>query len=212
MLKQVKKNEITDIQQQKNSTDRYSVFIDGEFAFGICDFDLYTLKLRIGDILSDERIREIEKIIDTDKCKNYAVALVSKKMYSKKEITDKMKNRGYSLTAISNVISILEEYGYINDEFFTSAFVETYMKKYGIHKIRYELKNKGVDDEIVNKYLCNFENDENLFELIKQKTRGKVLDRDLCGKLIRSFVSKGFEYEKIKSCLSKLTEDVDDFE
>lgn len=208
----MKKNEITDIQQQKNAADRYSVFIDGEFAFGICDFDLYSLKLRIGDILSDERIREIEELIDAEKCKNYAVGLVSKKMYSKKEITDKMKNKGYSLTAISSVISILEEYGYINDDYFTSVFVEAYMKKYGIHKIRYELKNKGIDDETADKYLSGFENDDYLSELIKQKTRGKVLDKDLCAKLIRSFAAKGFEYEKIKSCLSKLTEDVEEFE
>ncbi len=209
---QEKNNCITDIQQQKNSSDRYSVFIDGNFAFGICDFDLYTLKLRIGDILTDEKIAEIEELVDTEKCKNYAVALVSRRMYSKKEITDKMISKGFSLTAVSGVISVLEEYGYINDDFFTSMYIETYMKKYGLHKIRYELKNKGIDENIIDKHLTSFQNDEYLLKLIQQKLRGKTLDKELTAKLIRSFAAKGFEYEKIKLCLRKFTEDVDEFE
>lgn len=206
------KNQITDIQQQKNSADRYSVFIDGDFAFGICDFDLYTLKLKVGDFISSEKREEIDALIDTEKCKNYAVSLVSKRLYSKKEISDKMLSKGYSLTAVSGVVSILEEYGYINDDFFASMFIETYMKKYGVHKIKYELKNKGISDEIIENKLSDFENDEYLMQLIESKTRGKAIDRQLYAKLVRTFASKGFEYDKIKSCLNKLTEDVCDFE
>lgn len=206
------KNRITSIEQQKNADDRYSVFIDGEFAFGICDFDLYSLKLRVGDEISEEKRLEIENVIDTEKCKNYAVGLVAKKMYSKKEIREKLTRKGFTLTAISGVVSILEEYGYINDEYFAKLFIETYMKKYGINKIKYELKLKGISDEIIEENLKDFENDEYLLELIKTKTRGKVVDRELCGKIIRSFAAKGFEFDKIKSCLSKITEDVDDFE
>lgn len=209
---QAKNNCITDIQQQKNSTDRYSVFIDGNFAFGICDFDLYTLKLHVGDVLTDEKIAEIEELISVEKCKNYAVGLVSKKMYSKKEITEKMLKKGFSLTAVSGVISILEEYGYINDDAFASMFVETYMKKYGIHKIKYELKCKGIDESLIEKHLDSFQNNEYLMNLIQQKLRGKPLSKDLFAKITRSFIAKGFEYENIKSCLKNITEDVDEFE
>ena len=67
------------------SKDRFSVFIDGEFAFGISDFDLYNLKIRVGDTIDEYRMKEIENVISVDKCKNYAVNLVSKKMYTKKE-------------------------------------------------------------------------------------------------------------------------------
>ena len=208
----MKKNEITDIQQQKNANDRYSVFIDGEFAFGICDFDLYKLKLRIGDILTDEQLLRIDELIDVEKCKSYAVGLVAKKMYSKKEISDKLSSKGFSLTAISGVISILEEYGYINDEVFTSLFIENYMNKYGVHKIRYELKSKGISEDLISEKLTDFDNEKNLFNLIKQKTNGKIVDKALCAKIIRAFAAKGFEYEKIKSCLRKITEEVDDFE
>lgn len=208
----MKNNCITDIQQQKNSSDRYSVFVDGNFAFGICDFDLYTLKLKIGDVLTDEKLAEIEELIDVEKCKNYAVGLVSKKMYSKKEITDKMVFKGYSHTAISGVVSILEEYGYINDDAYTSMFIETYMKKYGIHKIRYELRNKGVDESIIERHLVSFHNDEHLMNLIQQKLHGKMLNKELFSKIVRNFAAKGFEYEKIKSCLKNIAEDVDEFE
>ena len=75
-------NIITDIKPQVNSTSRFSVFIDGEFAFGISDFDLYTLRLSKGDEITEEKMAEIEDVISIDKCKNYAVDLVSRKMYT----------------------------------------------------------------------------------------------------------------------------------
>ena len=79
----MKNNIITSIEQQKNSDERFSVFIDGEFAFGISFFDLYNLGLKVGDIVDDDMMKTIEEVTDTEKCKRYAELLISKKMYSK---------------------------------------------------------------------------------------------------------------------------------
>ena len=94
-------NIITDIVPQVNSPSRFSVFIDGEFSFGISDFDLYNLRLSKGDEITEEKMAEIESIIDIDKCKNYAIDLVSRKMY--KSLSSFKRNvktvSGYSIPA-----------------------------------------------------------------------------------------------------------------
>ena len=210
--KKLKNNLITDIVQQKNQADRFSVYIDNEFAFGICDFDLYTLKLKVGDVIDDDQRQLIDEVIDVEKCKKYATGLVSKKMYSKKEIFDKLKQKGFSLTSVSGVISILEEYGYVNDDYYASLYIENYLKKYGIHKIRFNLLQKGIDADIIEKKLENFKNDQYLEEMIKKKIGDKEINREMYAKIVRSFASKGFEFDKIKACLLKIAGEVDDFE
>jgi len=197
-------NIITDIKPQVNSSSRFSVFIDGEFAFGISDFDLYTLRLSKGDEISEEKMAEIESIIDIDKCKNYAIDLVSRKMYSEKEIRIKMKQKEFSHTAIDSVVDILKEYGYINDEAFAAIYCEHYMQKYGAKKIAFELKNKGIDSEIVENAVSGIKNDDTLEELIKKKVGSKELDFKEYSKIVRYFLSKGFEYDAVQSVLNKM--------
>jgi len=201
-------NIITDIVPQVNSDSRFSVFIDGEFAFGISDFDLYTLRLSKGDEITEEKMAEIESLIDIDKCKNYAIELVSRKMYTEKEIRTKMLQKEFSQTAIDNVIDILKEYGYINDEAYATIYCEHYMLKYGVKKIAFDLKQKGVSSEIIENVTSGVKNDDTLEELIRKKVGGKELDYKEYSKTVRYFLSKGFEYEDIQSILNKLRDEI----
>lgn len=205
----MKNNIVTSIEQQAKSDDRYSVFIDNEFAFGISDFDLYNLKIRVGDHIDEERLKLIENVISVDKCKNYATNLVSKKMYTKKEITDKMLNKGFSNTAVSEVVSILEEYGYIDDRVYAELYVREYMKKYGVKKLSYNLKLKGISDDLINEFCTNIDNNEELLKLIKSKIRTDINDRKEFDRIVRQFLAKGFEFEQIKKCLHLLKEESD---
>ena len=200
-------NIITDIVPQVNSPSRFSVFIDGEFSFGISDFDLYNLRLSKGDEITEEKMAEIESIIDIDKCKNYAIDLVSKKMYTEKEIRIKMKHKEFSQTAIDSVVDILKEYGYINDEAYATVYCEHYMQKYGVKKLEFELKNKGVDSDIIENALLGVKNDDTLEEMIRKKVGTKELDFKEYSKTVRYFLSKGFEYDVIQEILNKLRDE-----
>ena len=200
-------NIITDIVPQVNSPSRFSVFIDGEFSFGISDFDLYTLRLSKGDEITEEKMAEIESVISVDKCKNYAVELVSRKMYTEKEIRTKMISKEFSQTAIDSVVDILKEYGYINDEAYATIYCEHYMQKYGVKKLEYELKQKGVNSEIIENALLGVKNDDTLEEMIRKKVGTKELDYKEYSKTVRYFLSKGFEYEKIQDILNRLRDE-----
>ena len=205
-------NIITSIEQQKNSDERFSVFIDGEFAFGISFFDMYNLGLKVGDVISEERMREIEEVTDTEKCKRYAELLVSRKMYTKKELCDKMKLKGFSATAISGTMSVLEEYGYINDRAYAEIFCREYSKKYGEHHIRYTLKQKGISAELIDEFCDGMDNRDTLTALIRKKLTSANPDRKEKDRIIRMFAAKGFSYDDIKSSLELLTEESDFFE
>ena len=205
-------SQITAIEQQKKAPGRFSVYVDGEFAFGISDLDLCQLGLFVGQELEEERIDEIFAAIDETKCRDYGAKLVAKRMYTKQEIVRKLEQKGFCRTAIQNTIDILEEYGYLNDEVYAELYLKEYGKKYGIHKLRYDLKNKGVEDEVLERCLEKFDNQEELLELIRQKTRGKKPDRETAAKLIRQLTGKGFSYDAVKSGLITLWEEADEIE
>ncbi len=200
----MKQNKITSIEVQKKQRGRFSVFVDGEFSFGISDIDLYNLNLAVGDVITDEQMALIEETIDVQKCRDYAVGLVSKKMYAKKEIEEKMQKKGFSKTAVCGVMDILEEYGYINDDLYAEMYCEYRSKKFGAKKISYDLQLKGISKEIIQKYINKISNEDELLNLMKAKIKGKAVDMKERQKIIRHFLSKGFEYDKVSSCLNSL--------
>lgn len=197
-------SKVTAIEVQKNNPERYSVFLDGEFAFGISDIDLFNLGIKTGIEIDDDFLSKIEETVDYKKCLDAAVKAVSAKMYSKKEIRDKLAKKGFTDTAVKNAVDLLEEYGYINDEAYAKVFAEYKGRKNGAAKIRYELISKGIMPEIADEILKDFDNYSDLKEMMKKKINGKAIDRKEKDKLIRAFMSKGFGYDAVKKCLSEL--------
>ena len=204
LIQKMKQNKITSIEVQKKQRGRFSVFIDGEFSFGISDIDLYNLGLAVGDVVTEEQMALIEETIDVQKCRDYAVNLVSKKMYTKKEIAEKMQKKGFSKTATDGVMDILEEYGYVNDDLYAEMYCEYQSRKFGAKKIRYDLQMKGISQEIIQKHICKIENRDELMELVKLKIKGKTVDIKERQKIVRHFLSKGFDYDAVKSCIDSV--------
>lgn len=199
---------VTSIEEQKNNPDRFSVFLDGEFSFGISGIDLFNLGIRLGMEIDDEFMSKIEETIDFKKCLDYATGLVSRKMYSRKEIMDKMFLKGFTDTAVKGTLDILEEYGYINDEVYATVFCEYKSQKYGVNKLRYDLRQKGINEDIINNVLENVQSSDALYELVKKKLSNKDIDRKEIDKVIRNAASKGFAYDDIKECIDRFIKDV----
>ena len=107
-------SKVTDIQLQKNTPGRYSVFLDGEFSFGISDIDLYNLGIKVGMEIDDKFMELIEETVDFKKCLDYGTELISRKMYSEKELKDKLSLRGYTDSAIKSTIEKLYPLFYVS--------------------------------------------------------------------------------------------------
>lgn len=202
---------ITAIEQQKRMEGRFNVYLDGEFAFGISDADLLGLGLFCGQELSAERIDEILASLDESRCRDYATELVAKRMYTKKEIIRKMQEKGYLKTAIQSTVAVLEEYGYLNDEVYAELYLQQYGKKYGVFKLKYDLKAKGIDEALLDKCLEGFDNSEELLELLGQKFSKRAPSYEEKAKLLRSFVAKGFSYEAVKNAIDRLWGEENEF-
>ncbi len=198
---------ITDIVMQRKNTKRYSVFIDGIFAFGMSDVDILFYKLKIGDEILPERYEYILNEVIYTKAMEKATRFLSYRVRSEKEIREKLK-QDFSDEITRRVIEVLKNYEYIDDRVFARAFISDSinLKKDGKFKIKYNLFQKGVDEEIIEEIFAEFEDkgENNVINLIDKKTGGKRdLDMKAKKKLYYFLSNKGYTYDEISPAFSK---------
>ena len=204
---------ITSIQQQRKDPNRVSIFLDGEFAFGLAgkflvDFDLFKDRE-----LQEKEIAEILRKDIGEKLKTRIYKLVLSRPRSEKEARDyiqkKLREGKYKVEKeywrelMESIISALKKLELINDSEFARWFVENRkrLQPRGKYLLRMELKKKGIDEEIIKKQL-DFGNEEEM-ELARRltekkfKTLSRFDEKKRRGKLITLLQRKGFGWDVI---------------
>jgi regulatory protein len=84
---------------------------------------------------------------DLEKARASALASLSMREHSVKELTDKLSNKGYEPESIQIVIKECLENNYLNDDRFAEIYCRSRAQKgYGPLKISMELKLKGITE------------------------------------------------------------------
>lgn len=204
---------ITDIKPQIKKQDRFSVFIDGKFAFGLDAVDVLYYKLKIDDEISRERYEEILEDSIYDKAKNTAVRFLGYRARSRKELKDRLL-RDYDEQICEKVLSMLEKYGYINDEDFAASYVKDCLniKGWGEKRIFIELMKKGVSRDIAEKILSNAAEPqiEQIEKLLTKRLKGrKNIDYREKKKHFDFLIRRGYTTENIKAVFERVFSDIE---
>jgi len=138
---------ITDLDQQKNNASRVSVFLDGEFAFGVHEDLVVKHGLRVGRTLTPEEQREVERDDQYVRAKQRALDYLAHKPRTEEEVRRKLRRQDAPETIIEDVVARLYELSYLDDEAYADDYVRNRFasKKYGPVRIRRELVERGVD-------------------------------------------------------------------
>jgi len=208
---------ITKIERQKNNEKRYSVYIDGEFAFGMDGEDILYFKLAENKELDEEKYKYITEYVLYVKAREEAYNYLGFKARTEKELRQKLGKSGYLEDISEKVIQLMKKYGYLNDE----AYVKNYIndrKKFkpsGKRLIKYELSQKGISDEVISRVIEETKLDETELaaRVLAKKSRGKdISDRKQKEKLYMYLAGKGFDYDTINSAFRQLLENTEGFE
>ena len=83
-----------------------------------------------------------------------AMNLLARREHSTRELCDKLLVRGFEEDEITPVLQLLSREGLLSDERFTESFIHWRMERgSGPLKIRAELRQRGVADEIIAAWL-----------------------------------------------------------
>ena len=150
-----------------------------------------------------------------EKGKQIAYRFLSYRPRSKKEVERKLKEKKISGENISSIISLLEKNHYLNDREFTLNWVKYRMENRpsGRRSLEYELREKGVDSEIIKDsldevYTGEFDEyevavrlaEKKIASLRKVKTEDNIVKRRLFSYLHR----KGFSYDTIERVIENI--------
>lgn len=175
----------------------------------IADFALY-----VGRELSDEELCELKEAESRLNAKERALRMLSTRQMSRKELTDKLTQKGESPEAADAAAELMERVGAIDDGEYAGTIVRHYSKKgYGAGRIKNELSRRGISKELWDEALRQMpESDDTLDALIERKLRGREPDKKELKKVTDMLLRRGFSWSEIKSALGRYDEMLDTLE
>ncbi len=202
---------ITEISAQQNNKNRCNLYLDGEFFCGLQLFTVMKNRLKVGQKLSEDKLREMVVESETEVAMEKALNYVSKSMHTKSQVVKYLKGKKFLPECIDVVMAKLESYGYISDSSYAKSYIEQKKFSKGKRALAFELKMKGVDSETIDKALEEAPSEEEGALLICQKFfKGKEITFENIQKCYRRLLSKGFDYDIAKWAVEKVKEENED--
>ena len=158
--------------------------------------------------------------MDIDKVKkratNNAYALLRQRPRSEFEIRERLKLKGYGESVIESIVEDLRRAGEIDDAKFAKLWVDSRMHANPVGDVvfRYELKEKGVSNAIIEATLAKKAEDYDEYEVAfsmagERFEQLKKLDRKKALKRLYDFLlRRGFKYETVRRVVENIVADV----
>lgn len=200
---------ISSIKVQKRDPNRVNIYLDGEFAFGLARITAAWLK--VGQILSDIEVVQLLASDEVEMAYLKALRFLSYKPRTGSEIKERLSKYEYSDQVIELVHSKLVEEGYVNDHQFAEMWVEnrSNFRPRSYKVLRWELRNKKVNEEIISSILDEMDSEEDLARAAAQKYVHRLTncERDQFHKRLAGFLGRrGFSYALCAPILAEMWE------
>ena len=198
----------------KLKNGKYKLYLDNKEV--ITTFDDVILKNNL--LFNKEIDNELySKIINENnyyELLNSCIKRISRRLRSEKEIKNYLEKKTNDIHLIEYIIVELKQKNYINDLLFTKAYLsdKLTLTNSGVNKIKSELYNLGIEEEIINDVLenNNIKNDPKKLEnMIKKKIKlnNKYSNNYLKQKILNDMINLGYDREEIINILDQNIKD-----
>ncbi len=205
---------ITSLQTQATNTERVNIFADGRFLMGANALIVLQMGLRVGQELTEEQLEHLrheESLQQTiDRVLNY----LSFRPRSRQEVRNYLRRKETPPEMIETVLARLDRMDLINDRSFASFWVETreQFNPKGSHALKSELRQKGVQREIVDEIVDDEQDEERAERAARKKAASLLHQPDLdyatFYRRLGSFLQRrGFGYDVTSRTVKKLWEE-----
>jgi regulatory protein len=204
---------VTSLQYQKRSPDRVNVYLDGKFALALPETE--AAALHQGQYLSDEDINRLKLLDAEQKAYERAVHFLSYRVRSRAEVERNLSRAGIDEVLVARVIERLGRQGLLDDSDFARAWVDNRerFQPRGQRALRYELRQKGVDDETIAAALEDVDQVAGAYRAAQARAqRLAALARSdpqtFRRKLGEFLARRGFDYDIARQAVRQLEEEL----
>jgi len=210
-MKKRKINKVLSIEPKtiKGKT-RYCIKLNDGMVYSLHPDILLNYPISTGYQLNDNNLKEILYTNLKYKIKDSALYLLSYRMRSKKELYDRLIDKGYKSEDIRNTINGLEKKGWIDDRKFGLAYASDQINKNALGPIamKYKLKPFFDSEELTNEIISTVYSKINIKHVIQkvvtkfEKNR-LALDNQLKNKIVNKLRRKGHYWEDINEAIQE---------
>ena len=165
------------------------------------------IKKELNEKLLDEIINENSYYSAYDMSLGY----IESKLRTKKEIIEYLKRKGFDSKYIDYSIEKLEKLGLLNDKLYVESYIndKINLSLDGPYKIKNNLLNLDIDEELIDKYLYKINNEvwNKRIDKIIDKKKSNMNNRSyymFINKLKNDLYNLGYNKELIEDKLSKI--------
>ena len=192
---------------EKGKKDKIHISIDGEYRLTVDAVFWYGLGIKNKTEIDEEAFEELAESIMSRRAYNKAIDLISRREHSRKELIEKLNQRGYQAVSDS-VADRLQEKGYLDDERFAVMYANELKsrKSMGKKRIKQELMRKGIDRDIIESVIENIDEDPTgeIIDIIKRKYPKYDLDDKNRTRAINGLIRLGYSFSDIKKALVEI--------
>ena len=165
-------------------------------------------RLFIGKVLDEEELAALRLDSSRSLARDKALELISRRPMSRKEVREKLLQKGADEDAAEYSADWLQEHGFLNDESYAAAVARHYAAKgYGAGRVRSELGRRGVDRELWDGALEQMPAaDEKLHKFIAARLKDPE-DREQLRKIGAALFRRGYSWEEIRAALRRYSDE-----
>ena len=142
-----------------------------------------------------------------------AMDILDRRAMSRKELIDKLVQKGEDRDQAEQAADWLVQIGQINEEEYAGAIVRHYgAKGYGRKRIEQELWRRGVEKEAWDQAFTEMpeDTDETIDRFIESKLRGEIPDRKEEKRVTDALMRRGYSWDEIRSAMRRHVESVEE--
>ena len=198
--------EILNIKKKKNG--EYQITLSNQTILSVYAETIIKYNLLANKKFDEKYWQEIINFNNEYKAYYEAIKYLNVKLRTKKEIVAKLEKNGYLKSTIANVIAILEQQNYINDELYIKSFIadQINLTLNGPQKIKRTLQNLGFNMNLITQYL------EKIRKIINKKIKANhnLSKISLINKIKINLLNLGYSQDLINKGLQDI-EILDDY-
>lgn len=197
---------VTALKAQKRDRSRVSVYLDGEYAFGLPR--IVAAWLQVGQVLNDEKIAELKAQDARETAYQRALRLLNYRDRSEAEIIQSLKQKQVPEEIIADVMERLHHSQLVDDQRFAKTWVDNRneFRPRSRRALAYELREKGIDEQAIQQTLDDFDELGAAYQAAtKYAQKIKQLEwPEFRQKLYAFLTRRGFNYDTVKTTVARL--------
>jgi regulatory protein len=164
---------VTALETQQNDPERVSVFIDGQYAFGLAWDLAVQAGLRKGQHLSQQQQQALLEEEQRLRARRVALDYIAYRARTAEEVRRKLARKGFPEDAVEAAVARMAGLGYLDDEAYARTYVRSKLsgRGYGPERLRADLRRRGVAPAVVEAALAEMVEPDDLRETALQQGR-----------------------------------------